>query len=447
MGNKFRKLFLCLWIVFCIVFSACGKTNDVDAELYEPTSLTISIYDSEESIYGFTWNTKKKPINPVLQIQEGDSLSQWRCKEYEATVTKETTYDNVEGIVEFYIVKAEIELKALKRYSYRAYDKGARVGTEVVSFETKDLQADTFSFAHVSDSQTINKTTLNDFGEYFGLTLSQIVGKNDFIVHTGDVVQTAQYEQNWTAMLNDNFKYLSKIPIMALAGNHETTYNSTNNNETFKHFNNKIPEQSQTVLGYYYSYTYGNAKFIMLNTNVGRSGLEPEQFNWLLSELQNNSATWTIVAMHCPMYSVGQWGADSTKNTPSLDLRTQLQGIFDEYGVDIVLQGHDHVISRTYPINAEGVPQSEDLVEVDGVQYTVNPGGVIYVMNGPAGNQTRTPHEIDSTLYAYAEASKTSSWAEFMINKNSMQVAVKSFDGAQTHTYQMWGIKKDKSLA
>jgi hypothetical protein len=309
------------------------------------------------------------------------------------------------------------------------------------------LQSYAFSFAHVSDSQTIDKTTQTELGEYFGLTLSQIVGKNDFIVHTGDVVQTAQYETNWAAMLDTNFGYLSKIPMMTLSGNHETTYNSTTNNETFKHFNNKIPEQTQTSMGYYYSYTYGNAKFIMLNTNVGRAGLETEQYNWLLSELQNNTATWTIVAMHCPMYSVGKWGADSTKNASSLYLRAQLQGLFDEYGVDIVLQGHDHLISRTFPIDADGVAQSETLVEENGVQYTMNPDGVIYVMNGPAGNQTREPYEVDSTLYAYAEASNASSWAEFFIDGYTMQVVVKSFDGTKTHTYQTWGIKKDQAVA
>lgn len=447
MGNKFRKLFLCLWVVFCIIFSACGETTNVDAELYQPTSLTVSLYDSEESIYGFTWSTKEKPIEPVLQVQEGSSFSAKRCKEYEVTVAQATTYDDIEGTVEFYVIKAEVELDALKTYSYRAYDKGAKVGTEVTTIETKDLQSYAFSFAHVSDSQAIDKTTQTELGEYFGLTLSQIVGKNDFIVHTGDVVQTAQYETNWAAMLDKNFGYLSKIPMMTLSGNHETTYNSTTNNETFKHFNNKIPEQTQTSMGYYYSYTYGNAKFIMLNTNVGRAGLETEQYNWLLSELQNNTATWTIVAMHCPMYSVGKWGADPTKNASSLDLRAQLQGLFDEYGVDIVLQGHDHLISRTFPIDADGVAQSETLVEENGVQYTMNPDGVIYVMNGPAGNQTREPYEVDSTLYAYAEASNASSWAEFFIDGYTMQVVVKSFDGTKTHTYQTWGIKKDQAVA
>ena len=68
-------------------------------------------------------------------------------------------------------------------------------------------------------------------------------------------------------MLDDNFAYLSRIPVMAISGNHETTYNTRGVAETFKHFHNAIPTQASTNLGYFYSFIYGDVKFIMLNTN------------------------------------------------------------------------------------------------------------------------------------------------------------------------------------
>lgn len=446
MSKNYKKLVFCVWMILCIIFSACAQPNNVDVELYQPNSLTISFYDTSENLYGFTWNTKAEPINPVLQIQEGEKLSQRHCREYEPTVSVATTYEDIEGIVEYYILKVEIVLEPLKIYSYRVYDKNAKVGSSIATLETKDLQSETFSFAHVSDSQTVEENSFIDLGGTFGKTLSQIVEKNDFIVHTGDVVHTAYYERNWTAMLGDNFAYLSKIPMMAISGNHETIYHSPNNNETFKHFNNKIPEQTSTSSGYYYSFNYGNAKFIMLNTFAGRVGLELEQYNWLISELKNNTATWTIVAMHCPMYSVGKWGADPTRNTLSLDLRSQLQGVFNEYGVDIVLQGHDHTISRTYPIDDSGNPNKDIWIEENGIEYSVDPNGVIYLMNGPAGSQARAPYEIDSTLYDYAEESKSSSWADISINGNKLKVSVKYFDGEKSQTYYEWGIKKSENF-
>ncbi len=144
--------------------------------------------------------------------------------------------------------------------------------------------------------------------------------------------------------------------------------------------------------------------------------------------------------MHNPMYSVGQWGADPYKNSIALALRRQLQGIFAEYGVDIVLQGHDHTVSRTYPIDGEGKPQKETYETENNISYLTDPDGVIYVTNGTTGGQTRSPYgAIDNSLYQYALKSNASSWAEFAFDGNEVTVSVKYGSGS---TYRTWGIKK-----
>ena len=124
-------------------------------------------------------------------------------------------------------------------------------------------------------------------------------------------------------------------------------------------------------------------------------------------------------------------------------LRTQLQGIFAQYGVDIVLQGHDHTVSRTYPINGQGQPQSETFVEHDGVNYSQNPQGVVYMMNGPGGNARRDPYSVDSTLYAYASGSNACCWAEFEVSGKSIKVTSKYMKNGTITNYYTWGITKD----
>lgn len=149
----------------------------------------------------------------------------------------------------------------------------------------------------------------------------------DFIVHTGDVVEYSLYESYWYNMLDKNFTTLCRMPVMAISGNHETLYRS-GSNETFKHFNYKIPAQVSTSLGFYYSFVYGNAKFIMLNTvQTGDQALSAEQLNWLKGELSQNYR-WKIVAMHVPVYSVGKWGSEPGKNTQSNSLKAQLAKLF-----------------------------------------------------------------------------------------------------------------------
>lgn len=106
------------------------------------------------------------------------------------------------------------------------------------------------------------------------------------------------------------------------------------------------------------------------------------------------------------------------------------------------MQGHDHAISRTFPLGENGVPNGECIELIDGVEYSIDPKGVIYLMNGPSGTQVRAPVSIDSSLYKYAEGSNTGSWAELHFNGDTLTVEVKWCDESTQHTYFKWGIKK-----
>ena len=203
--------------------------SEKEKALYKPTSLTITLYDTLNSIYGFTFNTVNKPMQPLIQIRKVDT-EEWS----EYPLSSEAMYSfNKDGLtVTYYYSKTEISLEPSTAYVYRAYDKGADVGTAETTLITKDPNASTFTFVHVSDSQ--------DGPNYFNRVLSAITDNADFLLHTGDVVEWSKYEEEWTAMLDGNYKYLSQIPIMAISGNHETSYRN-GLNETFKHFNNIIP--------------------------------------------------------------------------------------------------------------------------------------------------------------------------------------------------------------
>ena len=75
--------------------------------------------------------------------------------------------------------------------------------TEVVSFETKDLNSDEFSFAHLSDSQSLSGS-----GFDFSRTMNALSGNCDFVIHTGDIVEKGKYVSEWKEMLHRNFSIL-----------------------------------------------------------------------------------------------------------------------------------------------------------------------------------------------------------------------------------------------
>ncbi len=424
--------------------SSYPEVLDSQRPYYKPTSITLSLYDTAASSYGFTWNSEFEPIDPVIQICEGEKFNKNTCKEYKATVKIEAV--NMPSLTYIYVCKVAVKLKQNTTYTYRAYDKGAQATSNKATFTTGNLTANSFKFVHVSDSQVTGST--DDYsgdgtGEYFANTLKGIMQSTpDFMLHTGDFVEYSKYEGYWKNMLDFNVQYLMKLPVMAISGNHETSYRA-GVNETFKHFNVKIPTQ-ETKFGYYYSFNYGNAKFIMLNTNnLIDNKLEPAQYNWLEKELKNNNKKWTIVSLHNPMYSVGNYGADSSKNYISLALRAQLTKLFVDCKVDLVLQGHDHVYSKTFPIKADGMADTNPIYEtVDSVKYTVNPTGTIYSMHGPAGNQARSPYSVDSGLYEIAAKSNTNSWAEISIEDNRLTVHIKYFANGTVNTFESYGIIK-----
>ena len=184
----------------------------------------------------------------------------------------------------------------------------------------------------------------------------------------------------------------------------------------------------------------------MLNANERvNERLATKQYEWLVEELKNNDSTWTIVAMHQPMYSPGRWGSRPDSTATSLGLRGQMKKLFADYGVDLVLQGHDHVVSRTFPIDAAGEPTTETWQTVDGVEYSVDPDGVIYVMNGPGGDQARAPvEEAETKYYHYKLSSFAKSWGEITIDGNQLTLTAQYATATGSTVYKKWGIMKSE---
>lgn len=420
------------------------QLTEDEKKLYQPKTLTMSFYDTATSVYGFTYNTASEPLRPILRISEGTTIGE-NYVDYSVTSEVMTSIGADNMLMIYYVSKVEVPLEAGKTYTYQVRDEYAQTSTEAFTFTAKDPTSSKFSFAHVGDTQVAGGSS-----EYFANLLKGGAGATDFILHTGDIVETGKYEHEWEMMLGDNAEYIATMPMMAVMGNHEGDYSGYHGaDEIIKHFNYNLPQQTSTEKGAYYSFNYGNAKFIVLNANDRDSyrQLKKEQYDWLISELENNTAMWTIVAMHQPCYSPGGYGSQISgdKNAVALALQAQLRPVFAQYGVDLVLQGHDHVVSRTHAINGAGNIVAETWQTLDGINYSIDPDGVIYLETGPGGNQPRSPvSDADRSLYKYMLSAKTSSWSEISIDGNKLTVSVKYSSATATTAYSdcTWGIQK-----
>jgi 3',5'-cyclic AMP phosphodiesterase CpdA len=71
---------------------------------------------------------------------------------------------------------------------------------------------------------------------------------------------------------------------------------------------------------------------------------DPAQRAFLERTLAESTATWKIVAVHHPPYSAGYQGSNTA-------VREAFSPLFERYGVQLVLSGHEHDYQRSVPIN------------------------------------------------------------------------------------------------
>src|SRR6202165_5476223 len=150
----------------------------------------------------------------------------------------------------------------------------------------------------------------------------------EFVLMLGDNIYGGQRPADFKRKFEDPYQLLldAGVKFYASLGNHDGT-----NERLYKPFNMDGKR--------YYSFKRGNAEFFALDSNY----MDPQQLDWLKSQLSGSRATWKICFFHHPMYS------HARAHGPDSDLRKRLEPIFQEQGVNLVLSGHEHDYERVKP--------------------------------------------------------------------------------------------------
>jgi hypothetical protein len=155
------------------------------------------------------------------------------------------------------------------------------------------------------------------------------------VVFNGDLTPNGTSGAEWTTWFTGANALNEKTPMFHAQGNHETSSSAYLNQ-----FN--LPKNGNNTDYSYFSVTYGNVIFITLNAEISMG----PQNTWLDAELkkaQTAGVKWAVVSWHEPYYTYASHGGEMTD--------WSWWTTFDKYGVDLVLNGHDHCYERTKPIN------------------------------------------------------------------------------------------------
>jgi Calcineurin-like phosphoesterase/Purple acid Phosphatase, N-terminal domain len=225
--------------------------------------------------------------------------------------------------------------------------------------------------------------------------------------------------QTWTSFFTNNMRSARYRPWMPAAGNHENEVGNGPRGYLSYQTRFELPDNgSADFRGNWYAFTVGSIRVVSLNNDdvclqdggfsayrrdhapgYVANGYDPYirgyshglQMAWLERELaaarHAPGIDWIVVCMHQVAMSSAHFnGAD-------IGIRQEVLPLFDRYGVDLVVAGHEHHFERTFPVRGvlpgstllTPAPQGSNPAEID------TRDGSVHMIIGGGGHSSPTP--------------------------------------------------------
>ena len=281
-------------------------------------------------------------------------------------------------------------LEAGKSYYYDLRAAGAEGSGR---FKTPPSGSANFEFAVFGDTRSRH--------ELHKKVIAAMVKEDpDFVIHTGDLVSDGADTGQWPIFFSIERDLLRKTVFFPCLGNHER-----NNRQYYEFFDVNYP---------YYSFNWGAAHVVVLNTDVGNIGVSElakdafwaEQMRWLESELEKNAkAELRFVAFHHPPFT-------AMKKRQGKDERMEdLVSVLEKNKVTAVFNGHDH----NYQHHLK-----------NGIHYVVTGGGgaPLYAVDAPIPGVTL---KVESTEH----------WVRIKVAGNQAKVEAIALDGRILDSFEL----------
>lgn len=198
-----------------------------------------------------------------------------------------------------------------------------------------------FSFIVIGDTRTGDDV-------YRKVITQTVERKPALIVNTGDQITQPGNRGQWA-----NFWEMSKsvtVPYFLTVGNHDANPEVEGSEQVYRD-EVDLPGNER-----YYSFTAGNALFIVLDSYLRGEDkrVTGEQFAWLEGVLAGSTQKHVFVFVHHPLFpekGKGKHAGNSLDAYPRE--RDRLHALFLKQKVSMVFQGHEHVYLRK---SVDGIP-------------------------------------------------------------------------------------------
>lgn len=405
---------------------------------FEVYSVLLSVFDSDTNSYSVTWHTEDFTSSKVILEQTGN-----------LEMSEITPYCD-QGNGDFVNRAVFYNLDSSAEYAYKILDSDDNV-LYTSSFTTFEESPNELTFMHISDTQ--DEEFNGEVWKKLMLDAYSHTDNLDFIIHTGDMVQYGGDEELWKNMLGNVSGYVSSVPTILTSGNHSywSDYTKGYSNIEYNHTTVNLPQQNEKN-GIYYSFDVGDVHFCILSSGDSNSdGVGKKQREWLENDLASTDKKWKIVAIHNPLYSPGKYGSSKDRNKIARSQQKKLGKIFNEYSVDLVLEGHDHAFALTRPMSEKAEPVDCDIETrtVNGCQaeFLINPSAPVYLMSAAGGNQNRevvSTYEASWFLAAQSVPDNNAGYSIITVSGNTLTATFYeyNYDNSSITATVSWGIEK-----
>ncbi|MFB5600560.1 MAG: LamG-like jellyroll fold domain-containing protein [Nitrososphaeraceae archaeon] len=246
----------------------------------------------------------------------------------------------------------------------------------IFSVDNQKKNSDNFQeiYAQTTTFPDFNFAAAGDWGcnSNTDATVNSIVNQGtEITLGLGDY----SYQSSASCFLNkvNSIDENMKIAI----GNHEDS-SSEDRDRYLSHFN---------LNSQYYSFNVQNVHFLAMATELSYgSGSSQHTFvkNDLNSASKDPNIDWIIVFLHKPMYSSPNSCSSSSCQGVS-SLRDTYHPLFDQFGVDLVLDGHTHDYQRSLPIKFNPNSKSNPVITNNHPNSYNDPEGQIHAIVGTGG--------------------------------------------------------------
>jgi hypothetical protein len=423
-------MFKRLWITMLllaglITLPLAARAVTISSNLENVNAITLTWSDDPQTTQTVSWKTNTSVATSSIQYQPaGLTPTASAAFQKKEAVREEWNFASGDHAERFHFFW--VTLTALKpgtKYQY-AIAAGATV-SPAATFATEEKNVENFKFLVFGDSQS------GDFRNpdyaLWHQTIRNAYQRNPdarFFVNVGDLVEVGQSTEHWRQWFNAAQGVIDTIPALPVQGNHETFSLTLFPSDPkpvyymhqFRLFQNG-PEGLKTQV---YSYDYGPVHFVVLDSQQAEESarygdiLKAQQV-WLAQDLAATRQPWKIAFFHKPPFY-------NRPARPNDAVKTAFCPLFDQYHVDLVLNGHEHILARTPPMKGGRAQAS---AQEGTVYYVTGRSGAKYYHDSAAG-------DWDAFFYSPKDQP---CYETLQIQKNALTITAWKMDGTLVDTY------------